>query len=125
MGSYRNIGRAKNTRNRWASHAAVSTRGLFVGIWFSSRLFSTFRARRSRHPPHSFRLQLLVPAFSLRIGSNNKTSGDVMALLSTIAGFSLFGLASRFGQLAIQKRNLMDSACFPSCGVALFFILTL
>ncbi|KAI6155172.1 hypothetical protein BKA82DRAFT_991956 [Pisolithus tinctorius] len=32
-----------------------------------------------------------------------------MALLTTIAGFSFFGLASRFGQLAIQKRNLMDN----------------
>ncbi|KAI6168065.1 hypothetical protein EDD17DRAFT_743602 [Pisolithus thermaeus] len=35
-----------------------------------------------------------------------------MALLTTITGFSLFGLASRFGQLAIQKRNLMDSTSF-------------
>jgi hypothetical protein len=32
-----------------------------------------------------------------------------MALLSTVLGFSVFGLASRFGQLAVQKRNLMDS----------------
>ncbi|KAG9314978.1 hypothetical protein JVU11DRAFT_4087 [Chiua virens] len=32
-----------------------------------------------------------------------------MALLSTILGFSAFGLASRFGQLAIQKRNLMEN----------------
>ncbi|OJA13439.1 hypothetical protein AZE42_02285 [Rhizopogon vesiculosus] len=32
-----------------------------------------------------------------------------MAIIGTIAGFSLFGLASRFGQLAIQKRNLMDN----------------
>ncbi|KAF8843754.1 hypothetical protein BDN67DRAFT_963938 [Paxillus ammoniavirescens] len=32
-----------------------------------------------------------------------------MALLSTVLGFSFFGLASRFGQLAIQKRNLMDN----------------
>ncbi|KAG1844832.1 hypothetical protein DFJ58DRAFT_802002 [Suillus subalutaceus] len=32
-----------------------------------------------------------------------------MALLSTIAGFSLFGLAARFGQLAIKKRNLMEN----------------
>jgi len=32
-----------------------------------------------------------------------------MALLSTVLGFSVFGLASRFGQLAIQKRNLMES----------------
>lgn len=35
-----------------------------------------------------------------------------MALFTTIAGFSLWGLASRFGQLAIQKRNLMDSMFF-------------
>ncbi|KAG6374406.1 hypothetical protein JVT61DRAFT_4443 [Boletus reticuloceps] len=32
-----------------------------------------------------------------------------MALLSTVLGFSVFGLASRFGQLGIQKRNLMDN----------------
>ncbi|KAG2072801.1 hypothetical protein BDR04DRAFT_1012311 [Suillus decipiens] len=32
-----------------------------------------------------------------------------MALLGTIAGFSLFGLAARFGQLAIKKRNLMEN----------------
>ena len=37
-----------------------------------------------------------------------------MALLSTVLGFSVFGLASRFGQLAIQKRNLMDSVFFSS-----------
>ncbi|KAF9446600.1 hypothetical protein P691DRAFT_732902 [Macrolepiota fuliginosa MF-IS2] len=32
-----------------------------------------------------------------------------MALLSNIVGFSLFGLATRFGQLGIQKRNLFDN----------------
>ncbi|KAI9574009.1 hypothetical protein HD554DRAFT_579551 [Boletus coccyginus] len=32
-----------------------------------------------------------------------------MGLLSTVLGFSAFGLASRFGQLAIQKRNLMEN----------------
>ncbi|KAI0342796.1 hypothetical protein BDW22DRAFT_1330406 [Trametopsis cervina] len=32
-----------------------------------------------------------------------------MSLLTNIVGFSLFGLASRFGQLAIQKRNLFDN----------------
>ena len=37
-----------------------------------------------------------------------------MALLSTVLGFSAFGLASRFGQLAIQRRNLMDSMFFSS-----------
>lgn len=37
---------------------------------------------------------------------------SLMALLSTVLGFSVFGLASRFGQLAIQKRNLMDSMLF-------------
>jgi hypothetical protein len=35
-----------------------------------------------------------------------------MALLSSILGFSLFGLGARIGQLGIQKRNLFDSA-FP------------
>ncbi|KAI0319225.1 hypothetical protein OF83DRAFT_1055420 [Amylostereum chailletii] len=32
-----------------------------------------------------------------------------MALISTILGFSLWGLASRVGQLGIQKRNLLDN----------------
>jgi hypothetical protein len=36
-----------------------------------------------------------------------------MALLSSILGFSLFGLGARLGQLGIQKRNLLDSASFP------------
>lgn len=38
-----------------------------------------------------------------------------MALFTTITGFSLFGLASRFGQLAMQKRNLTDSRFFSLC----------
>jgi hypothetical protein len=33
-----------------------------------------------------------------------------MALLSSILGFSLFGLGARIGQLGIQKRNLLESA---------------
>ena len=38
-----------------------------------------------------------------------------MALLSSILGFSLFGLGARIGQLGIQKRNILESAClhFP------------
>ncbi len=37
-----------------------------------------------------------------------------MALLSSILGFSLFGLGARIGQLGIQKRNLLESASsFP------------
>ncbi|KAJ3479526.1 hypothetical protein NLI96_g8993 [Meripilus lineatus] len=32
-----------------------------------------------------------------------------MSLLSNIVGFSLFGLAARFGQLGIQKRNLFEN----------------
>jgi hypothetical protein len=32
-----------------------------------------------------------------------------MALLSSILGFSLFGLSARMGQLGIQKRNLLES----------------
>ncbi|EGN98900.1 hypothetical protein SERLA73DRAFT_136938 [Serpula lacrymans var. lacrymans S7.3] len=32
-----------------------------------------------------------------------------MTLLGSVVGFSFFGLASRFGQLSIQKRNLMDN----------------
>lgn len=32
-----------------------------------------------------------------------------MALLSTILGFSLFGLSARIGQLGIQKRNLLEN----------------
>ncbi|OBZ72159.1 hypothetical protein A0H81_07637 [Grifola frondosa] len=30
-----------------------------------------------------------------------------MSLFTNIVGFSLFGLAARFGQLGIQKRNLL------------------
>ena len=33
-----------------------------------------------------------------------------MSLFANVLGFSLFGLASRMGQLAIQKRNPLDSA---------------
>lgn len=36
-----------------------------------------------------------------------------MAMFSTVFGFSIFGLLSRFGQLGIQKRNLFDSAFLP------------
>ncbi|EIW84338.1 hypothetical protein CONPUDRAFT_120111 [Coniophora puteana RWD-64-598 SS2] len=32
-----------------------------------------------------------------------------MTLVGSILGFSAFGLVSRFGQLAIQKRNLADN----------------
>jgi hypothetical protein len=32
-----------------------------------------------------------------------------MPLLTNIVGFSLFGLLSRFGQLGIQKRSLVDN----------------
>ncbi|KAF9048423.1 hypothetical protein BJ165DRAFT_1525881 [Panaeolus papilionaceus] len=32
-----------------------------------------------------------------------------MTLFSTIAGFSLFGLASRFGQLSIQRQNMFKN----------------
>ncbi|KAJ4477300.1 hypothetical protein J3R30DRAFT_3291006 [Lentinula aciculospora] len=32
-----------------------------------------------------------------------------MSMLANILGFSLFGLAARFGQLGIQKRNLFEN----------------
>ncbi|TFK18121.1 hypothetical protein FA15DRAFT_561410, partial [Coprinopsis marcescibilis] len=32
-----------------------------------------------------------------------------MSLLANIVGFATFGLAARFGQLAIQQRNLMSN----------------
>ncbi|KAH9940965.1 hypothetical protein B0H21DRAFT_697285 [Amylocystis lapponica] len=32
-----------------------------------------------------------------------------MSVLSSVVGFSLFGLLARFGQLGIQKRNLFDN----------------
>ncbi|TFK40167.1 hypothetical protein BDQ12DRAFT_601911 [Crucibulum laeve] len=32
-----------------------------------------------------------------------------MSLLANVLGFSLFGLAARFGQLGIQKRNLFTN----------------
>jgi hypothetical protein len=38
-----------------------------------------------------------------------------MPMLSSILGFSLFGLSARIGQLGIQKRNLLESmSSFPS-----------
>jgi hypothetical protein len=43
-----------------------------------------------------------------------------MALLSSILGFSLFGLGARLGQLGIQKRNLLDSPSFLSPRSGLF-----
>lgn len=54
--------------------------------------------------PHSDNVPLTV-ADALHLVYHSKP----MALLGTVLGFSAFGLASRFGQLAIQKRNLMDS----------------
>ncbi|KAF9468013.1 hypothetical protein BDZ94DRAFT_1209661 [Collybia nuda] len=32
-----------------------------------------------------------------------------MSLFANVVGFSLFGLAARFGQLGIQRRNLFDN----------------
>ncbi|KAG8213316.1 hypothetical protein J3R82DRAFT_11796 [Butyriboletus roseoflavus] len=43
-----------------------------------------------------------------------------MALLGTVLGFSAFGLASRFGQLAIQRRNLMDNLAGHTIAIAVF-----
>ena len=37
-----------------------------------------------------------------------------MPLLSSILGFSLFGLGARIGQLGIQKRNLLESTFLSS-----------
>lgn len=60
---------------------------------------------------------LCCPPFHIRTSKSPTLSvlrpkHSPMALLSTVLGFSAFGLASRFGQLAIQKRNLMDSAFY-------------
>lgn len=41
-----------------------------------------------------------------------------MALLSSILGFSLFGLGARMGQLGIQKRNLLDSTSFSHSSIS-------
>ncbi|KAK7690686.1 hypothetical protein QCA50_005785 [Cerrena zonata] len=43
-----------------------------------------------------------------------------MSLLSNIVGFSLFGLAARFGQLGIQKRNLFDNMGGHALSMAAF-----
>lgn len=54
--------------------------------------------------------------FACPVGANARQFAELahrlakMSLLSNIVGFSLFGLAARFGQLGIQKRNLFDSA---------------
>ncbi|KAG0696558.1 hypothetical protein DFH29DRAFT_857869 [Suillus ampliporus] len=43
-----------------------------------------------------------------------------MAVLGTIAGFSLFSLAACFGQLAIKKRNLMENLGGHALAMAAF-----
>ncbi|KAL5526462.1 hypothetical protein ACEPAF_8185 [Sanghuangporus sanghuang] len=43
-----------------------------------------------------------------------------MALLSNILGFSALGLAARFGQLGIQKRNLFDNLSGHAIAMGVF-----
>jgi hypothetical protein len=72
--------------------------------------------RRENDSTHIQRLQTYLPLF----GSNQvfpplesvfeATTNQSMALLSSILGFSIFGLSARLGQLGIQKRNLLESA---------------
>lgn len=73
-------------------------RSLFVSIWLGKLELDVCDIPRT------------VQFYPLS-GNYTKTNRNAMALLGTIAGFSLFGLAARFGQLAIKKRNLMESAC--------------
>jgi len=43
-----------------------------------------------------------------------------MSLLSTVLGFSIFGLTARFGQLGIQKRNLFENMGGHAAAMAIF-----
>lgn len=54
---------------------------------------------------------LLLPPSYRQSDTPNRSAP--MALLSSILGFSLFGLGARIGQLGIQKRNLLESAFLP------------
>jgi hypothetical protein len=85
-------------------------RSLFVSIWLGKLELDDIPRTVQFYPPS---------------GNYTKTNRNAMALLGTIAGFSLFGLAARFGQLAIKKRNLMESACHQSvlCATGIILIL--
>ncbi|KAL0573220.1 hypothetical protein V5O48_008740 [Marasmius crinis-equi] len=43
-----------------------------------------------------------------------------MSMLANIVGFSLFGLAARFGQLGIQKRNLFENMAGHAISMGVF-----
>jgi len=43
-----------------------------------------------------------------------------MTMLYTILGFSAFGVASRFGQLGIQKRNIFSNPAGHAIAAAVF-----
>ncbi|KAG7089458.1 hypothetical protein E1B28_011143 [Marasmius oreades] len=43
-----------------------------------------------------------------------------MSMLANIVGFSIFGLAARFGQLGIQKRNLFDNMAGHFIAMSIF-----
>jgi uncharacterized membrane protein len=78
------------------------TAGLFVVIYTRQACLSHKQVEQPliyTSPNNKFRLE---PRLKIRF---------YMALLSSILGFSLFGLGARVGQLGIQKRNLLESAC--------------
>jgi hypothetical protein len=60
---------------------------------------------------HQFIVRFSTYSFSTY---SQYSSNQFMALLSSIFGFSLFGLGARMGQLGIQKRNLLESAHPPA-----------
>ncbi|KAK1231679.1 hypothetical protein PQX77_005165 [Marasmius sp. AFHP31] len=43
-----------------------------------------------------------------------------MSMFANIVGFSLFGLAARFGQLGIQRRNLFDNMAGHAISMGVF-----
>ncbi len=65
--------------------------------------------------PQALCFDLFVPELLLAVASEliqrlkHPELIPTMSLLTNVVGFSLFGLAARFGQLAIQKRNIFDS----------------
>ena len=79
-----------------------------VGAYIQACVPPERAAARAAHNSHS-------P--SALTHSTTGPAAHTMGLYSCIAGFSLFGLAARLGQLGIQKRNLFESESAPPAAV--------
>ena len=83
-----------------------------VGVRFSGlRLSALALQHASTDSTWQLDSPLLLPPSYRQSDTPNRSAP--MALLSSILGFSLFGLGARIGQLGIQKRNLLESAFLP------------